>query len=304
MSNDKRYLGQTSTTWRKAANRLAVLVAAPIALAAVGHAQAEPATTDAAPTPTAATAVSSSAGLGAGIGCWTEWKTDGTSEALYGDQALAPAGSTPLDCEAFAEPADSSDESAGPAQEMIADEWQCLYDLGYPDTEEAVWVSDADKAHCRQMAASQASSAPADAAPAGAVAEDSPGFDCRTNGNRTCGPDNADGVAPGCYVDGQLAEPWVPEMYGQWTNCGPVNAYDSAQQARLDGKVGQVCLPNEQGGFTCDWADAAPEATVQAEDGTSVPVSFYDRTDYNRDGVVDQEQGFGPNPNPAEVMAK
>lgn len=276
MTNTKRYLGQTSTTWRRAGNRLAVVVGAAIALAAIGHTQAEPATTDAAPTPMAATADTDTAGLAAGIGCWTEWNADGTSENLYGDQALAPAGSTPLDCEAFTEPQDSSDES--PAATMVEAEWQCLYGLGYPDTDEAVWVRDVDKTQCRQAAATQA--APA-AAPAGAVAEDDPAFDCRTGGNRTCGPDNADGVEPGCYIDGQLAEPWWPGMYGRWINCGPITPYDEEQQARLD----------------------APEAMVQAEDGTSVPVSFYDRTDYNRDGVVDQEQGFGPNPNPAEVMA-
>lgn len=268
MSNDKRYLGQTSTTWRKAANRLAVLVAAPIALALIGHTQAEPAAVDAAPTPMAATAAADTAGLGAGIGCWTEWNADGSSEALYGDVGTAAAGSTPLDCEAFTEPQDSSDES--PAAAMVEAEWQCLYGLGYPNTDDAVWVSDVDKAHCRQVAATQATSAPAaaaapepatstsapaGAAPAAQVAEDSPGFDCRTSGNRTCGPDNADGVTPGCYVDGQLDTPWSSEMYGQWANCGPVNAYDTAQQAKLDGKVGQVCLPNEQGGFTCDWAE-------------------------------------------------
>lgn len=195
--------------WRKVALRCAVIAAAPFVLVAACGAD------DATSVPSSESSVSEAApgtdtaGEWTGVGCWTEWKEDGTSEALYGDLGSAPVGSTPLDCEALTEPADSSDETPAPA--------------------------------------------PA-AAPA-AVQEDSPGFDCRTNGNRTCGPDNADGVVPGCYVDGQLAEPWSPAMYGRWTNCGPVSAYDSEQQARLDGKVDQVCLPNEQGGVTCDWAE-------------------------------------------------
>jgi hypothetical protein len=247
-----------SKSWRKIALRCAVIAAAPLVLITACGADNEASVPSVESSVSGPVAEAGTAGLGEGTGCWTEWKVDGTSEALYGDLSLAPVGSTPLDCEALTEPADSSDETPAVAPSAV---------------------------------------------PAAAVQEDEPGFDCRTNGNRTCGPDNADGVAPGCYVDGQLAEPWWPGMYGRWINCGPITPYDEEQQARLDGEVAQVCSPNAQGGVTCDWADAPAEATVPAEDGTEVPVSFYDRTDYNRDGVVDQEQGFGPNPSPAEVQA-
>jgi hypothetical protein len=38
--------------------------------------------------------------------------------------------------------------------------------------------------------------------------EDEPGWDCTVDGNRVCGPGNANGVAPGCYADGALVTPW------------------------------------------------------------------------------------------------
>lgn len=48
--------------------------------------------------------------------------------------------------------------------------------------------------------------------------------------------------------------------------------------------------------------DAAPKTgTILAEDGSYVNPDFYSRTDYNRNGVTDQEEGYPPNPNPASV---
>jgi hypothetical protein len=47
--------------------------------------------------------------------------------------------------------------------------------------------------------------APADAAP---ITEDSPAWDCRTDGNHICGPHNAQGVAPGLYRGFDLISPW------------------------------------------------------------------------------------------------
>lgn len=44
---------------------------------------------------------------------------------------------------------------------------------------------------------------------AAAPAEDQPGFSCITDGNRICGPNNANGAAAGCYDDtAQLVAPW------------------------------------------------------------------------------------------------
>lgn len=42
---------------------------------------------------------------------------------------------------------------------------------------------------------------------------------------------------------------------------------------------------------------------VTAEDGSRVPSSFYDRTDYNRNGIADQCEGWPKNPNPDDVAA-
>lgn len=39
------------------------------------------------------------------------------------------------------------------------------------------------------------------AAYAALIEEDSPNWDCRTQGNRVCGPDNTQGVAAACYSD-------------------------------------------------------------------------------------------------------
>lgn len=51
--------------------------------------------------------------------------------------------------------------------------------------------------------------AQAQAAPAGQTQEDDPGWDCRTMGDRRCGPTNVQGVAAGCYADtGALVAPW------------------------------------------------------------------------------------------------
>ncbi len=40
-----------------------------------------------------------------------------------------------------------------------------------------------------------------------------------------------------------------------------------------------------------------------AEDGSCVRAGFYDRTDYNRNGVTDQDEGWGTSPDPDEVKA-
>ncbi|CAA0136346.1 Uncharacterised protein [Mycolicibacterium vanbaalenii] len=54
--------------------------------------------------------------------------------------------------------------------------------------------------------------ASAQAAPV--VQEDDPGWDCRTMGDRVCGPTNAQGVAAGLYRDGALVSAWDPAWYG------------------------------------------------------------------------------------------
>ena len=41
----------------------------------------------------------------------------------------------------------------------------------------------------------------AHADPVAQVQEDQPGWDCRTMGNRVCGPDNSQGLAAACYND-------------------------------------------------------------------------------------------------------
>lgn len=41
------------------------------------------------------------------------------------------------------------------------------------------------------------------------VQEDDPGWDCRLDGNRICGPTNTQAIAAGCYNDAaQLVAPW------------------------------------------------------------------------------------------------
>lgn len=87
------------------------------------------------------------------------------------------------------------------------------------------------------------------------TAEDSAGFDCRTSGNRTCGPGNPQGATAGCYVGGALAVAWTPDMYGRWHNCGGETADDRLQERRLAGQVPQVCSRNAQGGTTCTWKE-------------------------------------------------
>jgi hypothetical protein len=45
-------------------------------------------------------------------------------------------------------------------------------------------------------------------------------------------------------------------------------------------------------------------SSVRAVDKSPVPLKFYDRTDYNRNGISDQHEGFGPNPSVKEVLGK
>lgn len=54
-------------------------------------------------------------------------------------------------------------------------------------------------------------------------AEDDPGFDCRTQGNRICGPGSS--FPAGCYRDGVRVIPWTnytdpkaDRLYGQFTS--------------------------------------------------------------------------------------
>lgn len=54
--------------------------------------------------------------------------------------------------------------------------------------------------------------AAAEAAPV--VQEDDPGWDCRVDGDRVCGPTNVQGVPAGLYAGGQLVAPWEPAWYG------------------------------------------------------------------------------------------
>lgn len=48
--------------------------------------------------------------------------------------------------------------------------------------------------------------------------EDQPGWSCVDDGNRVCGPGNAQGAPAGCYDDGGVLEfawpckPWTPDM--------------------------------------------------------------------------------------------
>jgi hypothetical protein len=70
---------------------------------------------------------------------------------------------------------------------------------------------------------------------AAAVAEDDPRFDCRTGGNRTCGPDNAQHVTPGCYWAGKLLVAWQPAMAKHWVNCGDPTVGDWHMEYRVTG---------------------------------------------------------------------
>jgi hypothetical protein len=56
--------------------------------------------------------------------------------------------------------------------------------------------------------------------------EDDPGFSCVTDGNRICGPGNANGVPPGCYDAGVLVAPW-PCSWHEGTGAlpGPVRVW-------------------------------------------------------------------------------
>lgn len=53
-------------------------------------------------------------------------------------------------------------------------------------------------------------------AKADVIQEDDPRWDCRTMGDLVCGPTNSQGVAPGLYAAGRLAQPW-PTV----TTCSP-----------------------------------------------------------------------------------
>lgn len=62
------------------------------------------------------------------------------------------------------------------------------------------------------IAAALAASALAWTWPASAegVEEDSPEWSCVDDGNRVCGPGNANGVTPGCFDDGGVLEAYWP----------------------------------------------------------------------------------------------
>jgi hypothetical protein len=49
--------------------------------------------------------------------------------------------------------------------------------------------------------------------------------------------------------------------------------------------------------------NASAAGSRTAEDGSKVKPGFYDRTDYNRNGVADQDEGFPTNPRPEDVKA-
>ena len=51
--------------------------------------------------------------------------------------------------------------------------------------------------------------------PCPVIAEDDPGFDCRTMGDLVCGPTNVQGVDAGLYRGGQLVAVWDPAWYGR-----------------------------------------------------------------------------------------
>lgn len=61
--------------------------------------------------------------------------------------------------------------------------------------------------------------APVGAVP-GVIAEDESGWDCRTMGNRVCGPDNAQGVIAGQYGPDALIIPWPAATVPEW--CGDI----------------------------------------------------------------------------------
>lgn len=61
----------------------------------------------------------------------------------------------------------------------------------------------------------------AHAAPAGQTQEDDPGWDCRVDGNRICGPANSNAVAAGCYDEGGV-------LVAAWPCSVRVNADGSA----------------------------------------------------------------------------
>lgn len=47
-----------------------------------------------------------------------------------------------------------------------------------------------------------------------AVTEDDPGWDCRVQGDRVCGPTNDQGMPAGLYSNGSLVAAWEPAWFG------------------------------------------------------------------------------------------
>jgi hypothetical protein len=77
--------------------------------------------------------------------------------------------------------------------------------------------------------------APAPRQVAQPVSDDDPRFDCRTGGNRTCGPNNPQHVTPGCYWQGRLLVAWQPAMREHWVNCGDPTPGDWHMEYRVTG---------------------------------------------------------------------
>lgn len=66
-----------------------------------------------------------------------------------------------------------------------------------------------------------------------------PGFNCATDGNHVCSPDNPEGLAAGCYDDGALVVPWTrfddphaDPLYAQYTS--PCQGQAPTQEQQSD----------------------------------------------------------------------
>lgn len=105
-------------------------------------------------------------------------------------------------------------------------------------------------------------------------AEDDGGWDCRKHGNGVCGPANAQGAEPGCYVrtgkraatlltrwDERMAQELFTGVYRP-SRCGRLTARDKAMGQRLGG-TGQLCA-GDPGHPVCWHAD---QARPKAADG-------------------------------------
>lgn len=72
--------------------------------------------------------------------------------------------------------------------------------------------------------------------------EDEPGWSCVDDGNRVCGPDNAEGKPAGCYDDGGVMEfawpctPWQPS-YGYVHGDGTVTYPNGDVWCPTDGEI-------------------------------------------------------------------